>query len=57
LEHGDKSKDSGSAKKGGQNEKSGSGKGDKGSEGGEDISLGDKVAREQAKKFGANIDV
>jgi hypothetical protein len=57
LEHGDKSKDSASAKKGAQNEKSGSGKGGKGSEGGEDISLGDKVAREQAKKFGANIDV
>ncbi|CAN9185130.1 hypothetical protein AA0117_g7950 [Alternaria alternata] len=56
LEHGDKSKDGGkdsaSGKKGGESE---SGNGGKGSEGGE-LSLGDKVAREQAKKFGANID-
>jgi hypothetical protein len=57
LEHGDKSKDGGkgsaSGKKGGESK---SGNGGKGSEGGE-LSLGDKVAREQAKKFGANIDV
>ncbi|KAG9185433.1 hypothetical protein G6011_07977 [Alternaria panax] len=64
LEKGDKSKDggsggksgSGSGKKGGDGEKNGTGKGGKASEGG-DLSLGDKVAREQAKKFGANIDV
>ncbi|KAL1792907.1 hypothetical protein ACET3X_009414 [Alternaria dauci] len=64
LEHGDKSKDGGkggeSGKKGGEN---GSGKGGEGGSGnggekgeGGELSLGDKVARKQAKKFGVNID-
>jgi hypothetical protein len=50
----------GSAKKSGQDEKNGSGnnssKGGKGGEEGEEISLGDKIQREQAKKFGVNLD-
>jgi hypothetical protein len=49
-----------SAKKSGQDEKSGSGngsgKGGKGGEEGGDISVGDKIQREQAKKFGVNLD-
>ncbi|KAI4957271.1 hypothetical protein J4E86_005745 [Alternaria arbusti] len=53
LESGDRSKD---GKKGGQDEKSGSGKGGKGDAEGMEAHLGDKVQREQAKKFGVNLD-
>ncbi|KAI4606036.1 hypothetical protein J4E83_010303 [Alternaria metachromatica] len=57
LESGDRSKD---GKKGGQDEKSGSGsgsgKGGKGDAEGVEAHLGDKVQREQAKKFGVNLD-
>ncbi|KAI4632569.1 uncharacterized protein J4E87_002043 [Alternaria ethzedia] len=60
LEGGDRSMDgkSGGAKKGGQDEKSGSGggKGGKGDAEGVEAHLGDKVQREQAKKFGVNLD-
>ncbi|KAI4712725.1 hypothetical protein J4E89_002994 [Alternaria sp. Ai002NY15] len=59
LESGDRSMD---GKKGGQDEKSGggsgsgSGKGGKGDAEGVEAHLGDKVQREQAKKFGVNLD-
>jgi hypothetical protein len=56
---GDGSKDGASGKQGGgsgSGSGSGSGKKGEGSEGDAEAHLGDKVAREQAKKFGVNLD-